>query len=183
MNVATHIMPKHSLDVGRPLSGDVVDLLIADHAMLERLLRLVRDSSSDREAARHALATVLVAHAEAEEMVVYPKLRRHSAVSAEEAEHGKDEHLEGHEALLRLLELQGTTAAFDEAIDELSNVVMHHVADEELSILNPARHELGDRARADLGTDFARMRNQLIDEDCGDLMFVKRLVKDSHANT
>jgi iron-sulfur cluster repair protein YtfE (RIC family) len=68
----------------------------------------LRDETADRIGVRDALSAVLVAHAEAEEQVVYPKLRRRATIDAEEAEHGEEEHAEGHEALLKVLELKGT---------------------------------------------------------------------------
>jgi hypothetical protein len=54
-------------DLGRPVAGDVVALILEDQVRFESLLRQLRDSSSDREAVRHALSTLHVAHAEAEE--------------------------------------------------------------------------------------------------------------------
>ena len=165
------------VDVHRPVSGDVIDLILADHALFELLLRQLRDASADRDAVRGALANVLVAHAEAEEKFVYPKLRKRSAVGAHEAEHGAEEHAEGHEALLKVLELKGTdTKAFDDAVEELSAKVNHHLVEEELTILNPARSELGSRARADLGAEFVRERNRQIDDNCGTLTNVRALV-------
>ena len=67
-----------------------------------------------------------------------------------------------------MLELKGTdTQAFDDAVEELAKVVNHHLTEEELTILNPAREEVGDRARAELGEKFATERNPQIDDDCG----------------
>ena len=44
-----------------------------------------------------------------------------------------------------MLELKGTdTQAFDDAVEELAKVVNHHLTEEELTILNPAREEVGD---------------------------------------
>ena len=135
-----------TIDLGRPVQGDVVELILDDHRRFEALLRDLRDSSSDRDAVRHAFAALHVAHAEAEEKFVYPKLRRKHAVGEHEAEHGKEEHAEGHEALLAVLELKGTdTQAFDDAVEELAKVVNHHLTEEELTILNPAREEVGPR--------------------------------------
>jgi hypothetical protein len=167
----------HVVDVHRPISGDVIELILEDHRLFEELLRDLRDASSDRAAVRDALATVLVAHAEAEEKYVYPKLRKRSAVGSEEAEHGTEEHAEGHEALLKVLELKGTdTQAFDDAVEELSGTINHHLVEEELTILNPAREELGSRARADLGAEFVNERNRQIDDNCGTLTNVRSLV-------
>jgi len=165
------------MDVHRPTSGDVIELILDDHRLFEDLLRKLRDESADRAAARDALSAVLVAHAEAEEKLVYPKLRRRSAIGAHEAEHGEEEHAEGHEALLTLLELKtGATRAFSDAVEELSTVVNHHLAEEELTILNPARDEVGEQARAELGLAFAKERNQQIDDNCGTLTNVRKLV-------
>ena len=170
----------HVVDVGRPVSGDVIELILQDHRRFEDLLRQLRDATSDRPAVLEALATVLVAHAEAEEKFVYPKLRRRSAVGTHEAEHGEEEHAEGHEALLAVLELKGTdTAAFDDAVEMLSAVISHHLVEEELTILNPARPELGSRAKADLGEAFVTERNRQIDAHCGTLTNVRALVSAS----
>ena len=166
------------IDLGRPVSGDVIDLILEDHRRFEALMRQLRDSTSDRDAVRKALAALHVAHAEAEEKHVYPKLRRKDAITEHEAEHGEEEHAEGHEALLAVLELKGTyTQAFDDAVEELAKAVNHHLTEEELTILNPAREEVGERVRADLGEQFATERNQQLDDDCGAIDNVRRIVE------
>jgi len=166
-----------SIDLGRPISGDVVELILDDHRLFEELLRDLRDSSSDRDAVRRALATLHVAHALAEEKHVYPRLRRKDAISEHEAEHGEEEHAEGHEALLAVLELKGTdTQAFDDAVEELAKVINHHLTEEELTILNPAREEVSDQERTRLGDAFAKERNAQIDDNCGTLTHVRELV-------
>jgi len=88
------------IDLGRPAEGDVVELILDDHRRFEELLRRLRDSSEDRDAVRHAFSRLHVAHAVAEEENVYPTLRRKDAIDEHEAEHGEEEHAEGHEALL-----------------------------------------------------------------------------------
>ena len=173
-------MPDTPIDLGRPVSGDVVELILEDHRRFETLLRDLRDSSSDRDAVRRAFATLHVAHAEAEEKYVYPKLRRKHAITEHEAEHGEEEHAEGHEALLAVLELKGTdTQAFDDAVEELAKVVNHHLTEEELTILNPAREDVAERTRAELGEAFATARNRHLDDDCGRLAHVRRIVRDA----
>jgi hemerythrin superfamily protein len=165
------------IDLGRPVSGDVVELILDDHRRFETLLRDLRDSSSDRDAVRRAFSALHVAHALAEEELVYPKLHRKRAITEHEAEHGEEEHAEGHEALLAVLELKGTdTQAFDDAVEELAKAVNHHLTEEELTILNPAREEVGDTVRAELGKAFAAERNRLIDEGCGSLTHLRQIV-------
>jgi hypothetical protein len=165
------------LDLGRPIVGDVIELILDDHRRFEALLRQLRNSSSDREAVRQAFAAVHVAHAEAEEKYVYPKLRKERAIDDQEKQHGEEEHAEGNEALLAVLELDGTdTQAFDDAVEELSRLVNHHLTEEELTILNPARKEVSDSFRAELGEAFAKERNAQIDADCGRIQNVRELV-------
>ncbi len=172
--------PSSALDLGRPVSGDVIDLILADHRRFEDLLRQLRSSESDRDAVRMAFAALHVAHAEAEERRVYPQLRRKTDVDAEEAEHGEEEHAEGHEALLAVLECSGTdTQKFEDAVEKLAEVVNHHLTEEELTILNPARDDVGENTRAELGRAFAVERNAQIDADCGRLANVRRLVSEA----
>ena len=174
-------MPDTPIDLGRPIQGDVVELILDDHRRFEALLRDLRDSSSDRDAVRRAFATLHTAHALAEERHVYPRLRSRHAVTPHEAEHGEEEHAEGHEALLAVLELKGTdTQAFDDAVEELARVVNHHLTEEELTILNPAREEVPDRARAELGEAFLRERNAQIDDGCGSVEQLRSLVAQAH---
>ena len=169
-----------TIDLGRPVSGDVIDLILDDHRLFESLLRDLRDNSLDRDAVRRAFATLHVAHAEAEEKYVYPKLRRKDAISSHEAEHGQEEHAEGHEALLAVLELKGTdTQGFDDAVEKLAAAVNHHLTEEELTILNPAREEVGPQVRAELGERFARERNAQVDAGCGSVDNVRRIVDEA----
>ncbi len=165
------------IELGRPVSGDVVELILEDHRRFEHLLRQLRDSSSDRDAVRAAFAALHVAHAEAEENHVYPVLRRKDAIDDHEAEHGEEEHAEGNQKLLQVLELVGTdTQSFEDAVEELATAVNHHLTEEELTILNPAREEVSEKVRADLGEKFAAERNRQIDADCGSIENVRRLV-------
>ena len=166
-----------ALDLGWPIAGDVIELILDDHRRFEALLRQLRDSSSDRDAVRRAFSTLHVAHAAAEEKYIYPELRQKRAIGEHEEHHGEEEHAEGNEALLAVLELKGTnTQAFDDAVEKLSRLVNHHLAEEELTILNPARTEVSDTARAELGEVFAMERKAQIDADCGRIENVRDLV-------
>ena len=166
-----------STDLPRPTEGDVLDLILDDHRSFEALLRQLRDSSADRDAARRAFAALHVAHAEAEESKVYPTLRRHEAIDEHEAEHGEEEHAEGHEALLAVLEAERLEGdAFDDLVEALAGKVYHHLTEEELTILNPARDEVDDQLRRDLGAAFAQERNAQLDGDCGRVENVRAIV-------
>jgi hypothetical protein len=57
--------------------------------------------------------------------------------------------------------------------------VNHHLTEEEITILNPARDDVSEKVRAELGEKFATERNRQIDNDCGNLENVRRLVKEA----
>jgi hypothetical protein len=88
--------------------GDVVEIILADHRWFEEALHELRDVRSDRPAVLADLATVLIAHAEAEESKVYPTLRSKNAIDDEEVEHSEHEHDEGNAALLTWTRKNGT---------------------------------------------------------------------------
>jgi hypothetical protein len=155
-------------DLPRPTEGDVIELILDDHRLFESLLRELRDSTADRDAVRRALAALHVAHAEAEERHVYPALRRKHAIDEHEAEHGEEEHAEGNEAMLKVLESSVVEGEeFDELVEGLAGALNHHLTEEELTILNPAREEVAEEGRRDLGRTFASERNRQLDSDCG----------------
>ena len=167
--------------IPRPASGDVVDLILDDHRLFETLMREMRDNTSDRAAAREAFAHVLVAHGEAEEQKVYPRLRRKDAIGAEEEEHGEEEHAEINEALLALLECKGTdTQKFEDAVEKMNEVLQHHLTEEELTILNPAREEVSEADRRELGQAFLEVRSEQLDANPGTITNVKKLVARAH---
>lgn len=163
------------------MSNDVVDLILADHRRFEDLLREVRNVEADRGKALAELSAILVAHAEAEEKEVYPTLRYQADdVTGEEVEHSSEEHDEGHEALLELLEVEDMDSEeFGDAVEQLTEALSHHMDEEERTILNPAREEVNDDVRRRLGTAFAEERQRQIDNDCGSIDNVRRLVAES----
>ena len=157
--------------------GDVVEIILADHRWFEEALRELRDVQSDRKAVLADLATVLIAHAEAEEAKVYPALRKKDAIDAEEVEHSEHEHDEGNEALLDLMEIDDTDSEeFSKQLHELSEALTHHLDEEERDVLNPARTDVSEEVRRNLGDAFAEERARLIDSGCGDIANVRKIV-------
>ena len=65
---------------------------------------------------------------------------------------------------------------FDELVEELAKVVNHHLTEEELTILNPARDDVAADSRRALGEAFAARRNELLDGGAGSLEDVRRIV-------
>lgn len=172
-----------SYSIPQPTSGDITDLIAADHRLLEDLMRDMRDSEADRDAARAAFSDLLVAHSEAEEEVVYPRLKSKKVIDGEEEEHGEEEHAATNEALLQLLRAKGTdTQKFEDALEAVAEVLNHHIGEEELSILNPAKEDASEELRDRLGRAWTEKRNALLDAGCGSLEEVERIVERAYAD-
>ena len=163
--------------IPRPASGDIVRLILEDHRLFEDLLREMRTVGPHRDAARRAFAELHVAHAVAEEEVVLPTLQRRRAITRHEQHHGEEEHAEAHVELLAVMECAGTdTQKYEDAVEALSGAVTHHLAEEELDVLNSALDELGERGLDDLGRKWAQRRNELLDAGCASLPQLRRIV-------
>lgn len=158
------------------MATDVVELILADHRRFEELFRALRDRNTDRSAVLGELAALLVAHAEAEESEVYPALKRYKEVDNAEVDHGAEEHAEGHQALLALMEVEDTgSEEWESKLEELVQALNHHVDEEERTILNDARQEVSDERRDELGRLFAEVRRSRLDDDCGDIGYVRKI--------
>ena len=134
-----------------PDQRDVIEVLIHDHREVEGMfaeLESLRGAATDEEKARRKdladqVTIELVRHSVAEEVLVYPKVEK--KVSAEQAEHAREEHAEAEETLARLEKLDADDPDFVDELATLMAEIRHHIEDEE-------------------GQMFAQMR-QVIDED------------------
>lgn len=157
---------------------DVVALILQDHRTMEDLFRRMRSVEADRAAALREFSGLLIAHARAEESKVYPALRRFKNIDDEEVEHGEEEHDEGNEALLDLLETEDVGSdEWDEKLEALVQAVNHHLDEEERTILNGARENVSEERRAELGLAFREERARQLADDCGSVESVREQVK------
>jgi hypothetical protein len=157
--------------------SDVVELILADHGRFEELLRGLRNIEANRGELRTEIANLLVAHAEAEELHVYPLLRKKSAADSEETEHGEEEHAEINQALLAFCEVEDVTGEdYDEKLEELSETVNHHTNEEEQTLLNDARQNLPGEERDRIGQLFVEERKRQMDTAAGNLENIRYLV-------
>jgi hemerythrin-like domain-containing protein len=116
---------------------DVIEVLEHDHREVEQMfaeLESLRgasteDDKSRRKAVTEQVSIELVRHSVAEEVLVYPEVER--KVSAEEAEHAREEHAEAEETLQRLEKLDADDPAFDDELATLMGEIRHHIEDEE----------------------------------------------------
>src|SRR4051794_25284964 len=116
---------------------DVIEVLEHDHREVEDMfteLEGLRGASTDEEKERRTSVTEqvtieLVRHSVAEEVIVYPEVE--DKVSADEAEHAREEHAEAEETLQRLEKLDADDPSFDDELATLLKEIPHHIEDEE----------------------------------------------------
>ncbi|MEU9300791.1 hemerythrin domain-containing protein [Streptomyces sp. NPDC048269] len=157
---------------------DVVAVILKDHRTMEELFRRMRSVEADRAAALAEFSALLIAHGEAEEAEVYGALKRFKDVDNDEVEHGVEEHTEGNEALLALLEVDEVGSdEWDARLEDLVKAISHHVDEEERTILNGARENVPDERRAELGAAFLRERERQLAADCGSIENVRSIVR------
>ncbi|MFJ4341682.1 hemerythrin domain-containing protein [Streptomyces sp. NPDC088915] len=163
---------------GSKENEDVVAAILEDHRTMEDLFRRMRSVEADRAAALKEFSALLIAHGEAEEAEVYGALKRFKNVDNEEVDHGTEEHEEGNEALLALLEVDEVGSdEWDERLEKLVEAVTHHLDEEERTILNGARESVPDERRAELGAAFLKERARLLASDCGRVENVREVVR------
>jgi hemerythrin superfamily protein len=112
---------------------DVVDVLTSDHRDVTALIGeiwTVRDPMMRRDLTDTAISE-LVRHAVAEEMYVYPAMRKHLPDGEKSVEHDVEEHKQLERAMKQLEALDVSSAEFDERLRELETVLADHVQDEE----------------------------------------------------
>jgi hemerythrin superfamily protein len=111
---------------------DVVDILSTDH---REFLQLVEEIPGADPGRRRDLTDTLIAelmrHAVAEEMYVYPAMRKHLPDGDAAVEHDVEEHQELEEAMKGLESLEASDPRFLETLGQLEEILRDHVQDEE----------------------------------------------------
>jgi len=112
---------------------DVVDVLTTDHREALELIEQIKTTSSPEER-RDKTDTViaeLVRHSVAEEMYVYPAMRKHLPNGNDAVEHDTAEHKELEQEMKKLEGLDPNDSGFLDAIGALEATLRDHVSDEE----------------------------------------------------
>jgi hemerythrin superfamily protein len=112
---------------------DVVDVLSSDHREFLELIARIQQTREGEE--RRDLADTLIAelvrHAVAEEMFVYPAMRKHLPDGKEAVEHDTAEHKELEREMKALEDVEPTGTRFDELVAALEATLRDHIEDEE----------------------------------------------------
>jgi hemerythrin superfamily protein len=112
---------------------DVIDILTTDHHEVLDLIQQIKRSSvaADRRDMADTVISELVQHSVAEEMYVYPAMRKHLTNGNEAVQHDVAEHKEIETTLKKLEGADAASAQFDGLIAQLESILQDHISDEE----------------------------------------------------
>ncbi len=112
---------------------DVVDVLTSDHRDFTALIgeiRSVNDPMIKRDLT-DTMISELVRHAVAEEMYVYPAMKKYLPDGEKAVEHDTGEHKELEVTMKKLEGAEVSSAEFASALQELDEILADHIQDEE----------------------------------------------------
>lgn len=112
---------------------DVVDVLTADHRDVTGLIGEIRAATDPtvRRDITDMMISELVRHAVAEEMYVYPAMRKYLPDGDKSVEHDVEEHKDIEKTLKRLESADVSGVEFARDLDRLEELLADHVQDEE----------------------------------------------------
>lgn len=123
-------------------TGDVVDLLLAQHHEVRELFSAVQGGAQDRTDAFECLVRLLAVHETAEEEVVYPALRSTGDEGERIAEARKAEEAEAKQQLSDLERLGVDGDGFDAQLQTFRTAVLAHAENEEREVFPLLRRSL-----------------------------------------
>jgi len=120
------------------MAETVIDVLVTDHREVEQLFAefeaLTPQEHDRRRTVSEQAVIELVRHAIAEEMYVYPAIRKHLPNGDEIAEHEISEHSEAEVTMKRIEKYKADDPKLETEMRELMRVIRHHVQEEEADI-------------------------------------------------
>lgn len=155
---------------GKLLAPRATGMIRFDHAHALALFRRFkpRTSRTRKRALTANLCLALEVHAQLEEEIFYPALREIDAGNLVLAKSAA-EHEEMSTIIGRLRKLAVSDPRYDQTVWQLMRVVLHHVADEESTLLPLAERSMPDRL-AELGLQMTRRRMELLRPHIGEVV-------------
>ena len=160
-------MPNQSPKAAAGTNVDAIELLLADHRNVEKLFKeyekLVEDEGSynEKESLAATICAELTVHAQIEEEIFYPAAR--DILDEEElVDEAVVEHASAKDLIAQLADMSPDDDLYDAKIKVLSELIEHHVEEEEDEIFPELK-----KAKLDtkaLGPQMAERKQELVEE-------------------
>jgi hemerythrin superfamily protein len=153
----------------RKLAPNATHQIRTDHT---HVLSIFHEYQADRspqtkKALVNSACLSLEIHAQLEEEIFYPAMRRAMPEGAS-IDKSQTEHEQMRQLISRLRAMDPTDAEYDETFMSLMRDVLHHVAEEETVLLPKAERLLGSEL-ADLGAEMMKRRFELAAPHAGEI--------------
>jgi hemerythrin superfamily protein len=152
------------------LSPSITTMIRMDHSHVLTTFHQYRSgiNPSAKQALVGTACLLLEVHAQLEEEIFYPAMRAALPPDNHVLDKSVPEHDEMKRLVAQLRNMAPADPAYDQAFLELMRDVMHHVADEETTLLPEAERLLADRL-GELGAQMTKRRLELIAPRTGEL--------------
>jgi len=130
---------------------DVIELIEREHRQVEALFQNFRETGNSALVSN--ICDELDAHAAAEEQAFYPVVRDDVPSGKKLAGEAEEEHGEARQLIGRIRRTSDPDHVV-ELVNELEQVVSHHVDEEEQEMLPSARRSLGEDRLAAIGSAY-----------------------------
>lgn len=139
--------------------SDIIELILADHKPLKKLLKILKDSDiekSQKKVAFDEFAPLLLSHAEPEEQSLYAQMKDNDELRSESFE-GITEHQ------LATQMIADAKACDDDdewmaKVKVLAELVEHHIKEEEEDMLPDVRKQMDIEMRVQIGEQYMQLR-------------------------
>ena len=151
------------------LAPSITDMIRMDHGhVLTTFHQYEIDTKpKTKQALVETICLALEIHAQLEEEIFYPAMREVGTDSAV-LDKSVPEHDDMRRMIAELRAMQPTDPEYDRTLLQLMREVMHHVADEETTLLPDAERKLADRL-GELGAAMTKRRMQLAAPRAGEI--------------
>jgi hemerythrin superfamily protein len=151
------------------ISPSITNMIRMDHTHVLTTFHQYEIGSNPqtKQALVNTACLALEIHAQLEEEIFYPAMREFAA-DTKIVEKNVPEHDEMRRLIAKLRSMEPTDATYDQTFMELMRDVMHHVADEETTLLPDAERLMPDRL-GELGAQMTRRRFQLTAPRAGEI--------------
>lgn len=151
---------------------DAIALLKADHATVKELFQQVEDTSDRAKAQLQRLGDQicqeLTVHTQIEEQIFYPAIKERTARGHKEEKDQVLEAYEEHAAAKKVIEdiqaVDSSDESFKPKVKTLSELIDHHVKEEEHEMFPSAKKLFDENELADLGQRMAELKAQLLEQ-------------------
>ena len=122
---------------------DAIALLTEDHATVKSMFEQYEELGDRAHATKKKLAmqicTELTKHATAEEEIFYPAVRAAGKKNEDLVDEATVEHASAKDLIAQIMEMESTEDLFDAKVKVLSELIEHHVEEEENEMFPKAR--------------------------------------------